>query len=148
MPHARPALRRREACAAPRARRRPPPQYDWRLPIPVLEERDAFFSRAKAEIELQHSLAGAWLGWLHPSHTRVLGGGPAGRGRRRAKRQGRRPHLAPLALHVPALAGVKPVVVSHFYGAVVFTTLLHWARARSPLTSTPPILIRALAPQA
>lgn len=33
-------------------------QYDWRLPLPVLEERDAYFTRAKAEIELQHELAG------------------------------------------------------------------------------------------
>ena len=59
-------------------------QYDWRLPLPALEARDAFFSRAKAEIELQRGLAG----------------------------------------------GVKPVVVSHSYGAVVFTTFLHWAEAQ------------------
>jgi len=32
----------------------PPPTQ----PIPVLEERDAFFTRAKYEIELQHKLAG------------------------------------------------------------------------------------------
>lgn len=28
--------------------------YDWRLPIPVMESRDGFFTRLKNEIEIQH----------------------------------------------------------------------------------------------
>jgi hypothetical protein len=47
-----------------------PLPYDWRLPLGVMEARDAWFSRAVAEIELQASVTGercvcvrVWL-WL------------------------------------------------------------------------------------
>lgn len=53
--------------------------YDWRLPLGVMEARDGFFSRVKAEAELQ-----------------------------------------------ARLYGVKPVLVSHSYGAVVTVTFLDW----------------------
>lgn len=56
--------------------------YDWRLPIPLMQKRDGFFTRLKHEVELQHQLSD----------------------------------------------GVKPILVSHSYGAIVTTTFLHWVR--------------------
>lgn len=43
------------------------------------------------------------------------------------------PHQYPSYTYTrPRPTGVKPVVVSHSYGAVVFTTFLHWAEAEEP----------------
>lgn len=54
--------------------------YDWRLPIPVMEKRDGFFTRVKHEVELQYQLS----------------------------------------------KEIKPILVSHSYGATVTVTFLHW----------------------
>lgn len=60
--------------------------YDWRLPIPMMEKRDGFFTRVKTEVELQYQLS----------------------------------------------EGIKPVLISHSYGATVTTTFLHWVESQSP----------------
>lgn len=31
--------------------------YDWRLPIPLMQKRDGFYTRLKREVELQHQLS-------------------------------------------------------------------------------------------
>jgi phospholipid:diacylglycerol acyltransferase len=59
--------------------------YDWRLPIPVMEKRDGFFTRVKHEVELQYQLQ-----------------------------------------------GIKPILVSHSYGAQVTVTFLHWIEEQEP----------------
>lgn len=60
--------------------------YDWRLPIPVMESRDGFFTRVRVEVEMQLKLA----------------------------------------------KGIKPVMVSHSYGAAVTMAFLDWVERQNP----------------
>jgi hypothetical protein len=52
--------------------------YDWRLPIPVMEQRDGWFTRVKKETELQHQQSRKWycvaviIALLRPTHGQTL----------------------------------------------------------------------------
>jgi hypothetical protein len=59
--------------------------YDWRLPIPVMQTRDGYFTRLKNEVELQ----------LQQQH-------------------------------------IKPVLVSHSYGALVTMAFMTWVEGQQP----------------
>lgn len=59
--------------------------YDWRLPIPVMQTRDGYFTRLKTEVEMQ-------------------------------LQQQR----------------IKPVLVSHSYGALVTMAFMNWVEGQQP----------------